>query len=143
MKEPDFFIRPEDFVLPTVAFESGWSETYPRLHSDMNLLLVGGNGAIKVVIIANWTRRSGGRVAGTLEVWKLDRRGVFPQLQQREDIYPVPGSAASQHLTIRRRDLFGSALMPGRNGNDILNLDMELLRKHALKSLNVMNLGPA
>jgi hypothetical protein len=35
--------------------ESGWSESYNHLMDDMNKLLVGGDGAIQVVVTINWT----------------------------------------------------------------------------------------
>lgn len=37
--------------MSAVAVESGWSETYPLLLDDLNLLLVGGNGNIRLVVI--------------------------------------------------------------------------------------------
>lgn len=88
-KEPDYFLRPEGETartspdLHTLAIESGWSETLPLLHDDMNMLLIGGNGEIKIVIILNWRRLSGLRVAGDAELWMNDATGM-PQLKQRE-----------------------------------------------------------
>jgi hypothetical protein len=49
----------------------------------MNLLLVGGNGSIKVVIIVKWTKLQGGRVSGTVELFMRDRNGI-PRLEQSE-----------------------------------------------------------
>jgi hypothetical protein len=56
-----------------------------KLHSDMNLLLVGavGDGGIPVVILVRWRRLTGSRVEGMIEVYAKDRNGM-PICQQRE-----------------------------------------------------------
>lgn len=53
-KEPGFFLRVHDDPLPSLAIESGWSESWNNLVDDMNLLLVGGAGTICTVVILNW-----------------------------------------------------------------------------------------
>jgi hypothetical protein len=82
-KEPDFFFRAEHDYLPTLAVESGWSESKEQLHKGMELLLVGGNGSTNVVIIVQWTRLQGARVSGTVELFVRDSNGM-PTLQQSE-----------------------------------------------------------
>jgi hypothetical protein len=84
-KQPDFFFRPKDKqLLPTIAVEVGWSESAPNLQKDMELLLRGGGGAIKVVIVLNWrVRRHRTVVAGTVDVWRLDQNGQ-PVIEQSE-----------------------------------------------------------
>ncbi|OQE36280.1 hypothetical protein PENCOP_c012G02242 [Penicillium coprophilum] len=52
-KEPDFFIRTNDDVLPRLVMESGWSESWNHLLDDVSLLLVGGDGANGTVVILN------------------------------------------------------------------------------------------
>lgn len=49
----------------------------------MELLLRGGNGKIKIVIVLKWKKLSGRRVTGDAELWMNDGAGV-PKLQQRE-----------------------------------------------------------
>jgi hypothetical protein len=49
----------------------------------MNLLLVGGNGSIKVVIIVKWKELQGDRVSRTIELFMSDRNGM-PRLEQSE-----------------------------------------------------------
>ncbi|PKX89817.1 uncharacterized protein P174DRAFT_378604 [Aspergillus novofumigatus IBT 16806] len=138
-KEPDFFFRPNNHILPTIAVESGWSESKELLRNGMDLSLVGGNGSTNVVIIVEWTKLQE-RVSGTVELFVRDTNGM-PTLQQSETIFPRPISP--NNLTIRRRDLFGPALVPGHNGNDILYLDLERLRNYATRRLSFMNLVPS
>ncbi|KAJ5781471.1 uncharacterized protein N7518_009954 [Penicillium psychrosexuale] len=140
-KEPDFFFRVDGHIMPTIAVECVWSQSIARLHNDMNLLLVGGDGSIRVVIIIKW-RKLQGCVSGTVELFERDRNGM-PILQQSETIFPRPANGNSQQLEIRRRDIFGPALPAGSNGNDILYLNIEQLRSYAVESLHFMNLVPA
>jgi hypothetical protein len=82
-KEPDFLFMIRGRLLPTVAVESGWSDPMPRLQDDLNMLLVGGDGSIKVVIIIKWSRHAPNRVSGVAELYKCDRNGI-PVRDQRE-----------------------------------------------------------
>jgi hypothetical protein len=107
--EPDFFFQVDDHIMPTVAVESGWSESNTRLYNDMNLLLVG-NGSVRVVIIVKWGKLQGNRVSGTVELFMRDRNGV-PRLEQSETVFPDPGTGNKQRLGIRRHDIFGPALL--------------------------------
>jgi hypothetical protein len=140
-KEPDFFFQVDDHIMPTVVVESGWSESDTRLYNDMNLLLVG-NGSLRVVIIVKWRKLQGNRVSGTVELFLRDRNGI-PRLEQSETVFPDPTTGNNQRLGIRRRDIFGPALLAGRSGSDVLYLDINQLRGHATKALHFMNLVPA
>ncbi|KAJ9238589.1 hypothetical protein DTO169E5_4789 [Paecilomyces variotii] len=141
-KEPDLFFQVNDHILPTLVVECGWSDSKGRIYDDMNLLLVGGNGSIKIVIIVKWAKLRGSRVSGTVELFMRDRNDI-PILKQIETVFPRPTTTNLQRLEIRRGDLFGDALLAGRNRNDILYLDVERLRDHATRSLRFMNLVPA
>ncbi|KAJ9203610.1 hypothetical protein DTO164E3_2532 [Paecilomyces variotii] len=141
-KEPDFFFQVNDHILPTLVVECGWSESKGRIYDDMNLLFVGGNGSIKIVIIVKWAKLGGSRVSGTVELFMRDRNNM-PILKQIETVFPRPTTTNRQRLEIRRGDLFGDALLPGRNQSDILYLDVERLRDHATRSLRFMSLVPA
>lgn len=140
-KEPNHLIRPEGLRLPTFTVVSGWTETMTRLQDDLNLLLVGGNGDIKVVLIVNWTRTSQNKVKGTADLYGLDRNGM-PVRKNAVPIFPPPGGPDPPFL-IQRRDLFGPQLLPGRNGSDDLVLDVGILRRVATNTLNLMGLDPA
>lgn len=50
--------------------ESGWAESMPRLQDDMKMVLTGLNYAVKIYIIAKWTKLPGGRVSGQPELYK-------------------------------------------------------------------------
>lgn len=82
-KEPDMFIRVRDHYLPHVVFESGWSESMSAIDNDIKLLLLGGNGHIKVVILLKWRRVQNVYVSGVVELYKRDRTGT-PTLEQQE-----------------------------------------------------------
>lgn len=140
-KEPDYLIRPEGLRLPTFTVESGWTETMTRLQDDLNLLLVGGNGDIKVVLVVKWTRNSENKVKGTAHLYGLDRNAM-PVLKNAVCIFPPP-SGPDPPFSIKRRDLFGPQLLPGRNGSDDLVLDVGILRRVAANTLNLMGLDPA
>ncbi|GIK02050.1 hypothetical protein Aspvir_006093 [Aspergillus viridinutans] len=141
-KEPDFFFRATHYYLPTLAVQSGWSESKEQLYKGMELLLVGGNGSTNVVMIVQWTRLEEARVSGTVELFVRDENGI-PKLEQSETIFPRPATPNNQSLWIRRRDLFGPALVPGRNGNDVLYFNVEDLRRYATGALGLMDLVPA
>ncbi|OOQ81800.1 hypothetical protein PEBR_43229 [Penicillium brasilianum] len=143
-KQPDFFLRPkDDELLPTIAVEVGWSQSAPALREDMELLLRGGGGAVDVVILVNWKiRQQGTVVAGTVEAWRLDQNGQ-PTMTQSEEIFPIPNPAQTQRLGVTRRELFESILRPGRNPNEILYFDIDLLRSEASYTFRLINLSPA
>ncbi|KAF9250119.1 hypothetical protein DTO027I6_319 [Penicillium roqueforti] len=107
----------------------------------MNLLLMGGDGSIRVVIIVKWRKLQGG-VSGTVELFNRDRNDM-PRCEQSESIFPRPATGNNQRLGIRRRDIFGPALLDDNSGNDIFYLDVERLRGYAAESLHFMNLVPA
>ncbi|KAJ5859928.1 hypothetical protein N7534_005205 [Penicillium rubens] len=138
-KEPDFLFMIRGRLLPTVAVESGWSDPMPRLQDDLNMLLVGGDGSIKVVIIIKWSRHAPNRVSGVAELYKCDRNGI-PVRDQREVIFPHNPTTGNQQLVIKRRDLLGSG-----HGNPAGSLffDLDLLRDFASRALGRMNLVPA
>ena len=140
-KEPDYLIRPEGLRFPTFTAEAGWTETMTHLQDDLNLLLVGGNGKIKTVLIVNWTRISNNKVKGTAELYGLDRAGM-PILKNAVPVFPQP-PGPDPPLSIKRRDLLGPKLLPGRDGSDDLNLDVGILRRVATEALNLMGLDPA
>ena len=74
-KAPDMLIRHKHQPLPSIAVESGWAESLPRLHADMRLWLVGGQPDIQLVLILCWTKISGAplqRIKGIFEIWERD-----------------------------------------------------------------------
>ncbi|PLN81205.1 hypothetical protein BDW42DRAFT_169391 [Aspergillus taichungensis] len=48
---PDCLVIPEDDIWPSIPLEIGYSETYEQLKGDVNLLLEGSQGRIRVVIL--------------------------------------------------------------------------------------------
>lgn len=70
-KEPDVCIRPGTLPLPTVVIESRWSESWSSLLADKDLWLLGGP-AVEVVILIRWTKLTGGRIKGNLQLHGRD-----------------------------------------------------------------------
>lgn len=74
-------IRERSVHLPSIVFESGWSERIKDLRRDMSDWFIGGNGIVEVVILINWTKLANRRVRGEVEAWVQDRNG-FGQLAE-------------------------------------------------------------
>ena len=70
--------------LPTLVIESGWSEARPHLYRDRDLWLQGEASFVTVVILIKWTKESGDRVQGDLEVFDRDSSTGQVQLRQQE-----------------------------------------------------------
>ncbi|KAJ9363747.1 hypothetical protein C8Q69DRAFT_482032 [Paecilomyces variotii] len=146
-KDPDMLIRHELEPLPSIAIESGWAESLPRLHADMRLWLVGGEPDVQLVIILRWSKISGTpiqRVKGKYEIWERDTANT-PYCKDSGAIFPPPpANLGPQVIPITRAQLFGPAhIFPGQNGTDIWNLRVDLLRTWASKAINRMGYIPA
>jgi hypothetical protein len=57
--------------MPTVVFESGWSQSNAELLQKRSLWLRGGAGILELVFLFNWTKLTGNRVKGVVEIWNL------------------------------------------------------------------------
>lgn len=84
-KEPDLFIRPRSMRYPSIVSESGWSQSFPHLRADKDLLIHGFGGHVRLVILIKWTKLNGGRVSGVAEAWAGDD-GANDRLIQTEVI---------------------------------------------------------
>ena len=111
---------------------------------------------IKVVILVKWAKISGDRVTGTAEVW---RRGPTGNLVLKEivclflirtrrakadtsvqPIFPAAVPAVDQRINLTK-EVFGAALLPGRDPAIVLPLDISRLRVIASEvMLQKMNL---
>jgi len=69
-KIPDQCIRPSGLSMPTVVFESG-TEPHSKLIQDKTLWLRGGAGILELVFLFNWTKLTGNRIKGVVEIWNL------------------------------------------------------------------------
>ncbi|KAJ6120433.1 hypothetical protein N7523_004713 [Penicillium sp. IBT 18751x] len=139
-KEPDALLHTPSQPFPTLVAEVGWSESYTDLLADMNKLLIGGNGAIKIVLLVKWTKHTNGSVSGTLELYRNDRQGI-PKLRQTEVIFPMPAGDPLQPLQIQRRDLYPP--QAPRNPSEDFPLFVQHLRYHARISLRKEGYVPA
>ncbi|KAJ5895219.1 hypothetical protein N7495_006910 [Penicillium taxi] len=150
VKQPDFFIRTDDEVLPSLVIEVGWSESYDDLLSDLNLLMIGGDGMIRTTIIiklSKSTKRGVTTVNGFIELYTLNRRGI-PVIKQ-EEVYlcTLPTNRAVQSLRLTRKEVFGPFLVndPGRvlPVTDRVEMSIEHLRTACTRGLQRMNLTPS
>lgn len=138
-KEPDALLHTPSQPFPTLVAEVGWSESYDLL-DDMNRLLIGGNRAIKIVILIKWTKHANNSVSGVLELYRNDRQGI-PRRTQTEIIFPMPAGDPPQPLDIRRCDLY--PVQSPRNPNENFPLVISCLRYHARINLAKEGYVPA
>ncbi|EGC41924.1 conserved hypothetical protein [Histoplasma capsulatum var. duboisii H88] len=142
-KEPDTYLLPDDKPLPTIVVETGWSESWPRLYADKDLWLMGGGGAVQLVMLIKWTKITGNRIKGDLQVHGRDPAGNVVLLQA-ESIFPAPAEGSStQSVSITKRQLFGANTFSCRNPNDIYKLSIPNLRMKATGSIRAMGFIPA
>ena len=128
---------------PTFVVEVGWSESYDDFLNDMNRLLVGGDGAIKVVVIIKFTKHANRSVDGEVEIYSRDRQGI-PKLEQWAVLFPAPTDHSRvRSLEVRRWELFGGEQQPGRDPNTVFPLDIDDLRDNASLRLRHMNYYPS
>jgi|SRR5271156_1743387 len=73
-KEPHQCIRPNGLAMPTVVIESGWWESRPHLQ-DMKLWLQGGRGTVQLVFLFKWSKVTGNRIKGVVELYNLNQAG--------------------------------------------------------------------
>ncbi|KAE8421571.1 hypothetical protein BDV36DRAFT_292218 [Aspergillus pseudocaelatus] len=143
-KETDVFIQSIFVKIPTLVMECGWSESSPALENDVNLLLVGGNGAVKRVFIVKWTKHSDDyHVSGFIKVFKLDRNEMPIQEGPIHTIFPAPSNSQDQRISIRRKDFFAESPYANINPNGMLDYPIDPLRKIAALNLDRMGLTPS
>lgn len=136
----DFSITPRGKALPTIAVESGWSETFAKLKQDSRLWLKGAD--CEAVILLNWKKILRNRVKGSVWIESLDDDGEV-QVSERADIFPVPADEEDPpKLHITAKMLFGSCLAAGRNGEATYGLSIEDLRKDAESAIRLEGFIP-
>ncbi|OQD74855.1 hypothetical protein PENDEC_c009G01981 [Penicillium decumbens] len=138
-KEPDVHLNINGLNFPTLCCEVGFSESKPRLESDMRKLLIGGQGHITAVFLIKWYNRTAG-VAGTVELWKLDANGN-PGKQREEAIFPRPPWPQAP-FTLTRQELFGAALQQGRSPTIVFTFSLDDLRTRARAAMVKQSLVP-
>lgn len=97
-KEPDALLHTPSQPFPTLVAEVGWSESYDGLLDDMNWLLVGGNGAIKIVIFVRWMKHANNSVSGVLELYRNVDKGS-QDARRLKSFFPCPLVTRLGHLT--------------------------------------------
>ncbi|KAL1876687.1 hypothetical protein Plec18167_005095 [Paecilomyces lecythidis] len=127
--------------IPGVAIEIGWSEGVPQFHRDKRLWLMGGQPEAQLVIVLRWTTISETPVQqgrGVFEIWERDA-GNTPYLKQGGAIFPAPANAATQVIPITRAHIGPAHVFSGRNGVNVWNLNVDILRTWA--SAAIVNVG--
>ncbi|KAE8380910.1 hypothetical protein BDV26DRAFT_115638 [Aspergillus bertholletiae] len=142
-KEPDLFLRPDTNHLPLIVVESGWSESWPRLHADKDLWLYGST-EVNMVVLLKWSKLSRNRGKGNLEVWTRNPAGGLTM--HKKSIFPEPIPALDRGtdvLQFTKLDLFGQQMIAGQDPNAVLPLDLFHLRNFARERMLAMGLTPA
>lgn len=141
-KEPDWAIMPNTDTLPSVAAESGWSDNWPKLIGDMELLLVGGCPNVQLVLLFNWSKRVHNRVAGELRAYERTAAGNASE-RFRSSIFPIPEGGPAG-IPVTREELVGvSGVFPGRNAADVWELSLARLREIAARMIRARGCVPA
>ncbi|KAE8306439.1 hypothetical protein BDV41DRAFT_569939 [Aspergillus transmontanensis] len=131
-KEPDLFLRPATYSLPSIVVESGWSECWPRLHADKDLWMYGST-TVNVVVLLKWSKYVGNRCKGGLIMCE---KPIFPE--------PVPApDPGTDVIQFTKLDLFGQHMVAGQDPNTVLALDLSDLRDFARERMQLMGLTPA
>ncbi|KAE8356933.1 hypothetical protein BDV28DRAFT_144603 [Aspergillus coremiiformis] len=114
------------------------------METDMNLLLIGGNGDIETVFILNWRKHNDNRhVSGSIEVYTLDANGMPVRRGPPQTIFPRPPNSQNQVITITRRQLFLGRPFANRDPNDLFEYRLDEPRVAASDALALMGLAPA
>ncbi|KAE8369668.1 hypothetical protein BDV27DRAFT_120655 [Aspergillus caelatus] len=142
-KEPDLFLRPATYCLPSIVVESGWSESWPRLHDDKNLWFYG-SPTVNVVILLKWSKLARNRCKGKVEVWTRNPAGGLTMYEKPIFPQPVPAPApGTDVIQFTKLDLFGQQMVAGQDPNMALPLDLSVLRDFARQRMLFMGLTPA
>lgn len=74
------FICVEDENMPTLVFESGFSESHPRLDDDVPLWITGGAPTVQLVFLLKWNKMASlARIEGVINIYGKDENG-YPVL---------------------------------------------------------------
>ncbi|CRG83137.1 hypothetical protein PISL3812_00485 [Talaromyces islandicus] len=143
-KEPDLVVEPLGAKYPTIVFECGWSETSKKLIEDMRIWILGGNPEVQLVFIAKFSRLTGSRIEGYVELYGRDEN-CQPTLLTRKDIFPASQSDIDSEPKIRitRGQLWGSYLPKGQNGSDHFDLPVNVFRHYARECISQLGCEPA
>ncbi|KAF8418127.1 hypothetical protein BGX38DRAFT_1052833, partial [Terfezia claveryi] len=102
----DALLQVDTDLIPSLVVEAGWSESFPKLRSDVNIWMDGGVGQQKLLYWSN-LRSTKGIVL--VRFWKLHA--------------PLPNPPnQNQYIAVSRAEIFGNHIMPGRNLGDVWNL---------------------
>ncbi|KAL3414567.1 hypothetical protein V8F44DRAFT_485783 [Aspergillus fumigatus] len=141
-KEPDSFFRADSLPFPSIVNEAGSSESFPHLRNDKDLWMHG-CAFVELVILLSWTKVSGNRIKGIIEVWRRNGAGGLSVTEMPILPRPVP-PPASELIEFTRGQLFGPAAIAGQNPDTVLSLDVSRLRMIAEEVITLrMGLTPA
>ncbi|OXV05148.1 hypothetical protein Egran_07084 [Elaphomyces granulatus] len=80
-KEPDLSVTLAGMMLPTIVFETGYSQS---LTKKRDLWLRGGKGSVQIVFIIKWNKSRSGVVKGDIEVFASNQQGSVLSLQKEK-----------------------------------------------------------
>ncbi|KAF8433985.1 hypothetical protein BGX38DRAFT_1101596 [Terfezia claveryi] len=119
----DALLQVDTDLIPSLVVEAGWSESFPKLRSDVNIWMDGGGGATKIAILVKFTKHQGHRFGAFLEVARYNAAGGWIW-ENRQHLFPTPPNQ-NQYIAVSRAEIFGNHIMPGRNLGDVWNLDKD------------------
>ncbi|KAF8456200.1 hypothetical protein BGX38DRAFT_1266510 [Terfezia claveryi] len=88
VKEPDALLQVDTDLIPSLVMEAGWSESFPKLRSDVNIWMEGG-GVTKIAILVKFTKHQGNRFGAFLEVARCNAAGGCIWVN-RQHLFPTP-----------------------------------------------------
>ncbi|EDN05089.1 predicted protein [Histoplasma mississippiense (nom. inval.)] len=97
---------------------------------------------VQLVFLIKWAKLSGGRIKGDIEIHGRDMSGNAILLQT-EPIFPIPSGNPRQVIQITRAQVFGTAILTGRNPSDTYLLQVEELRQKGQDAIRQMGFVPA
>ncbi|KAI9035941.1 uncharacterized protein KD926_002606 [Aspergillus affinis] len=154
-KQPAIQVRTPDQKMPRIVFEIGWKESIDRMYNDVDLWGYGSYPNVQVVILVQWTLHLDNRVEGAIMVYRPQvdqievdgavefyRKGM--QLVQIESIFPKPLSGRREKkICLNRGELFGNALVPGRDPTEVFEFYLNELQDLAEANIRECGLLPA
>ncbi|KAM0105111.1 hypothetical protein ACP6JE_000036 [Aspergillus fumigatus] len=141
-KEPDYSFCPNSSAFPSLVIEAGWAESFPHLRNDKDLWM-DGCPSVELVLLIRWTKISGNRVKGMLEVWRRNGAGGLSVTEMPIFPRPVP-QPASELVQFTKGQLFGPMVIAGQDPSTVLSLDVARLRVMAEEVMTMrMGLTPA
>ncbi|RDW74402.1 uncharacterized protein DSM5745_07064 [Aspergillus mulundensis] len=126
-KHPDWALIPNADALPSIVAESGWSDCWPKLITEMEMWLQGGRPNVQLVLLFKWSKRVNNNVVGEVRLYHQGAAGNSTE-KFRASIFPI-GQDGPAGIPITRGEIFGvSGVFPGQNATNVWTLSITRLQ---------------